>query len=799
MKARFLRTLYFDIEVKSANEDVFPSVEVAADPVVSISNFDSLTNKFYTFAFRKDAKIPEHMHIEFDHIQTTKNYIRKVKRYKFLITGEEVERIDRIYTDERTMLKDWIHFFSDMDPDIACGWSSNDFDFPYLMNRLRHPHINLRNYTNFLSDMIKTYCLDLNADWGNKKKEGEKSTRHQKKFGEKRRRYKPMIGGRVCFDLLAAYRNIKGKHEEGNSLNAVAKRELGVEVGKLSASIHNEDWYYTDLNKFIEYNIRDVELTVLIDRKVGLIKFHDFVQSFNGCLWEKLYEKSVIVDSFVIMHSHEIVLPTKISHERQSFQGAIVLDPVPGIYGTKQKIMWIHDFTKPLPPVGEKSTTKIKVRKRTYMVYFDLAKMYPNNIRSANMSPETYVQPSVKTDYKKMIVLGNGHRFWKPERVAEGITFDAKTMIKMGGKAFWSGTVGFVSKRLTEMFEIRYAIEDEMEQYDYGSYEYENLLGMRQNIKDTINSVWGWIAYPGSRVYMIPIPDSITWMGREEILWSKLMAANLGLLTKYGDTDSIILEIPADSIEECIEICKIVQGYIERSYSTLAAKWGIEDHFFGIEFEKILSFMLFTKAKKRYVGMLVWADGRKVYRNMPDGSKKEGQLFYRGLELRRSDSSWITKKIQRRLFTMLGDGASNKIVFNYLYRIVKKFLDGEYTPLQIGIPKGFARNIDEYVVNSPWIRGAVYSNEYLRSNFGKGSKPKLLYIKRVRGNKYPQTDVVCIDIDMGDLPTDFEIDYDRMLEKAVQMKTNFILDALNLNWNELTTGIRSESLDIWIE
>lgn len=748
------RILFHDIEV-IGKDNIFPSVEIASDQIGSISFYDNYMNKIYDFFYREDIQI-----------DTGKKCVIENVTYKYDHSNREIPCTIRYYNNERKMEMDIVRFVHDLDPDILTGWNSNDFDVPYIVHRLRHPQINLKNYSKFLSTMMKVYVVDESRGWGKRDSGGKK---HQKKFSAKKKRYRPMMGGRICFDMMSGYINFKGKHEDGHSLKAVSSRELT--ITKTTDHISEMDWYWNDIPRFLTYNRRDTECCVEIEDKVDVIGFHDFVQTFNGCLWDKLYQKSIIVDSFMLMHAGNIALPTKIPHEREFYEGAVVFKPRPGIYG----------------------------REKTFIVCFDLAKMYPNNIRSGNLSPEMIVPKEEPNDPKRMIIFPNGHRFWKPVCVPKEEKWNAETMVEMDKKWFWRETVGFVPEKVTEMFQIRFMVEAEMKEHDYGSYEYENLLGKRQNVKDTINSVYGWLAYPGSRVYEIAIAETITFMGRELILWTSKIAKNLGYETIYGDTDSIFIEIPADNLDDCIEKCKEINKKIEESYNDLAAQWNISDHFFGIDYEKILSFMMFTEAKKRYIGMLLWADGREVFRNLSDGSKKSGQLYYRGIELRRSDSAWITKEVQRNVFTMLGDNASRKEIFDYLYLVIENYLDGKYTPLQIGIPKGLGRNFDEYEVTSPWITGSIYANDYLRGNFGKGSKPKLLYIKDVRGMTYPKTDSVCIDMDMPDLPPDFVIDYEKMIEKTIRSNIDFVLDAMEINWDEMITGMKSEDMNIWIE
>jgi DNA polymerase I len=82
------------------------------------------------------------------------------------------------------------------------------------------------------------------------------------------------------------------------------------------------------------------------------------------------------------------------------------------------------------------------------------------------------------------------------------------------------------------------------------------------------------------------------------------------------------------------------------------------------------------------------------------------------------------------------------------------------------------------------VRGAKYSNKYLKTDFKQGSKPKRVYIKGINGTKYPATNVLCFEY--GDqVPNDFIIDWEIMLEKTIKQPISRITDALGWQWNEL--------------
>ena len=78
---------------------------------------------------------------------------------------------------------------------------------------------------------------------------------------------------------------------------------------------------------------------------------------------------------------------------------------------------------------------------------------------------------------------------------------------------------------------------------------------------------------------------------------------------------------------------------------------------------------------------------------------------------------------------------------------------------------GVQKELDQYARPDAHVRGAIYANRYLKTNFGQGSKPKHVYISHVR-DTYPQTDVICFEYG-GEVPGCFVVDMDVMQKKRV--------------------------------
>ena len=133
---------------------------------------------------------------------------------------------------------------------------------------------------------------------------------------------------------------------------------------------------------------------------------------------------------------------------------------------------------------------------------------------------------------------------------------------------------------------------------------------------------------------------------------------------------------------------------------------------------------------------------------------------------------------------MILAGRGQADIKEYLIEIVQKYRTGSYSLDKVGIPGGIGKCLDEYDNDDAQVRGAKYANKHLHTEFGKGSKPKRIYIKGINGIAYPRTDVLCFEY--GDqVPDDFIIDWETMLEKTIKQPISRIIEALGWNWDEL--------------
>lgn len=545
-----------------------------------------------------------------------------------------------------------------------------------------------------------------------------------------------MVRGRAVFDLLNGYKRLESSEKPSYRLDAIAEDELGEHKVYHKESL-SELWR-TDPGKFVMYNWKDVELTVKIDTKKSIIDFHLELSRYVGCPLAMTLNNSQLVDMLVLRMNHErYVLPSRGQNENtgEGFTGATVLDPSVGL--------------------------------KENVIALDLTSLYPTTMMTINASYETKVLPGQTFEPSEVYCAPNGVRFWK--------SFD-----------------GMTRKMMTDLLKERTAKKKERDTHPYDSQEYKLYDLQQRVVKEIMNSYYGVSGFKSYRLYDLEIGAAVTSTGRglieftkQEIEGKKVLTptetddpdmtdlADLDLDVIYGDTDSCLVHFPPMPMEDTIRIGYALAKYLNRRYDVYAARLGAtEGHHFDIKFEKIYERYLQTGKKKRYAGKLKWKEG------VPADT-----VDITGFESERSDTAAITKEVQKTMLEMIINGMPKGKVIAYIREMLRRYMTSEFPLDEIGIPGGIQKELDQYARPDAHVRGAIYANRYLKTNFGQGSKPKHVYISHVR-DTYPQTDVICFEYG-GEVPGCFVVDMDVMQKKGFQEPLKRVTDALGWNWNEI--------------
>jgi len=144
-------------------------------------------------------------------------------------------------------------------------------------------------------------------------------------------------------------------------------------------------------------------------------------------------------------------------------------------------------------------------------------------------------------------------------------------------------------------------------------------------IKVLMNSIYGSLGAPSSSIYCLPVASAVPTVGRKLVVASAMIAMALGCNMKYGDTDSIMLEMVDKSYTSIAKYVKTVYteeelAAVELKSDNIEVEWLsklISDCFgegIRLRWEKTATCMIMYK-KKRYV--MYQTDGKVLIKGLP--------------------------------------------------------------------------------------------------------------------------------------------------------------------------------------
>ena len=213
------RVLTFDIEVEMISG--LPNTKEAKNEITAIAAHDGATKLFDVFVLDKERKI-------------------KNNSNQFNKDGREAKI--HIFDNERNLLQSFLNYYEEINPTILTGWNIDFFDIPYLYNRIKN--VCGEGNAKRLSPVGQTFYSPYRDKW--------------------------QFGGVSILDYLNLYKTYTYTLESSYTLNHIATKELG--RGKVEYEGNLDDLFETDLEKFIEYNIVDVDLVVAMDNKLQFIE-----------------------------------------------------------------------------------------------------------------------------------------------------------------------------------------------------------------------------------------------------------------------------------------------------------------------------------------------------------------------------------------------------------------------------------------------------------------------------------------------------------------------------------------------
>ena len=345
---KHINIVNFDIEV--ASDDGFPSPDEALHPVISIALKSSKSSIYQVWGLDEYDPAKTELDMAGNHIKYHK------------------------CNTETELLVSFINYWTKNYPDIVTGWYIRQFDIPYLVNRI----CRLAGEIPGEDGQIKCKPARRLSPWNNV---GTGTSR-----GQKSAKYGYELEGIQIADYIELFKKFGYSYgpQESYKLDHIAYTVLG--ENKLSYEEHGNlhNLYKADHQKFIDYNIKDVQLVDRIDSKMGLINLVLTMAYKGGVNVSDTFGTTAIWESIIYRRLLKNGVIPPVEQISQCMYG-LVGNPDNQTYdanGAKQAQRTIAGgYVKPPKPGAY-----------DWVVSFDLNSLYPNIIVQSNISPETIIK-----------------------------------------------------------------------------------------------------------------------------------------------------------------------------------------------------------------------------------------------------------------------------------------------------------------------------------------------------------------------------------------------------------------------
>lgn len=422
------------------------------------------------------------------------------------------------------------------------------------------------------------------------------------------------------------------------ALNNIADKILGWQKVEGVAGVKMLEVWKHEKAKLEEYNIQDVRIMCALEEKTGYIDSHSTMAHIcHRFPSSKTIKAGYLNDGFLLWYGKEHDSHFLSKHHvfetgededviRTKAEGAFVKKPVLGMHSD--------------------------------VVDFDFASLYPNLIRTFNVSPEM----KVSDDYEGESCLAfNGVRF-RTDKIG-----------------MMPSIVDFALKgRAKYKKDAARLLDNGKDNTD----EYKIALQKSASWKVLANAFYGLMLSPYSRIYDLDCGEAITKSGQAAFHFIEELAEKSKSTVLYGDTDSIYVK----GIKNKQKFVKHCSVEIDKWVQTRGARPGFIRLDVDAEYDRI-----FWIAKKKYAGKL-----------------KSGKIDVKGMEYIRSDGCDYMRRMQKVVIDyLLGD---DNPTYDKIEKIIKnwgrKLLKGDVSLDDILLHIKLSKPIGQYKSNVPQVRVA---------------------------------------------------------------------------------------------
>ena len=617
-----------------------------------------------------------------------------------------------VFRTEADLLTRFINLFAQIQPTIITGWNTDGYDIPYLLGRCKKI-LGAQSINKFSPVGIVEY-------------------------DPKREKYK--IFGVSSLDYIKLYKNFTYTELPNYRLDTVAKKEIG--KGKIEYDGDLNQLFATDIHKFVEYNMTDVDLVYEMDEKLQLLALARTICHKGHVPYEDVYHASKYLDGAAIvdLKRNGYVAPNKAfrfiqDQEDETLAGAYVMPPVPGLYN------WIYDL--------------------------DLTSLYPSIIMTLNISPETKLGVINNWDETCLLKTEDLQVQFADGTYVQNIKtwlIDNNYTVASNGAVYRNDKRGFLPTILEKWFDERVEYKDKRDEYEVGSEQYKFYDALQLTQKVLLNSFYGVLGLKTFRFYDMDNAGAITAVGQsiikftgkcinryyeKEIGQPQTVNAE-GLPVDYAfytDTDSCFISaLPlikhrnptADytdeqfMIDQTNGIADEVQTHINLLYSQYAKVFlNADKHRFQIKQEYVAKSGLWI-AKKRYAQWVIYKEG-----------KPTDKLDIKGMDVVRSSFPEDFKKIMKEVLWFILKEKNKSDTSDLIMNFKNKISQSEVVNLMknSGVKeiskfvKGRA-SLSGYIKGTPvHVKSAINYNDLLTMNnitdiepISDGEKVKWAYL-----------------------------------------------------------------------
>ena len=580
----------------------FPEPALAAEPVVLIQFYDTKTKKGYVLGL-EDLKYKTKYDFEFEYINCK----------------TEIELFNKFF-----------ELFRELDPFIIYGWNADNFDFPYLYNRIKNIGLDVNNLSNYGDVELKTKKLDNGTIQNDL-----------------------LAVGHWYSDMMVVYKKFIFDTVPSYSLDYIGEKETGI------SKVTHQNYIKFDDFRLGKYVIQGDETkeqkeTLLYKCAYALENNEltkDKKEKYQRYIKEKSYSDFVhygVIDFVILKGIDEAKNLTGIMIQMAELMGCKIKDTLGTIKGwdayisavlMKEKKITPKRVQHQKPDVVGGYVADPKVGLHRWVISSDIASMYPLvGMVAHNMSPETYIDPDtlpmeVKRVFKKHLNDQNEQRVHNlPKEATDEISQVAKKYnisIGLNGTAYSNKQEGLVPTLVKGIYKTRkeakgvmfkhekLKIEAVNEQEKTKQQHLEILAFTKQLVlKLAINGLYGSLAQQHFSMFNEKYAQAITMNGRVFILHmsryiqnalNNLIPGDYGI---YNDTDSVVGDTIINTTEGNLKIedfYNITSGEVdilgEDNYVKNISHLNIKAESLNVETEMVekkkIKYIMAHKVKKR--------------------------------------------------------------------------------------------------------------------------------------------------------------------------------------------------------